>query len=71
MQPQQQMIQQTGQSHQPIIIQQVQDNTVVWVTGVVVPLTIAIIGWWLQHKWRKQNPGMTLTWKNIKKSKEK
>ncbi len=52
-----------------IVIQQ--DNTAVWVAGVIVPVAIAIIGWWLQHKWRKDNPNMPLTIANIKKSREK
>ena len=30
-----------------------QDNTLLWVSGVVVPLVIAIVGWWLVHRRRK------------------
>lgn len=41
------------------------------ITGVVVPLVIALVGWWLQRRWKNENPGMKLTWENVKKSREK
>jgi hypothetical protein len=47
------------------------DYTLIMVTGVLVPLLIAMVGWWLQHRWRKQNPDMQLTWENVKKSRDK
>lgn len=54
--PQQQMIQQTPTAAERIIIQQESDNTAVWVAGVVVPLLIAGIGWWFQHKKNESKP---------------
>mgnify|MGYP003657178558 CR=1 FL=1 len=48
-----------------------QDNTIVWVAGVAVPLLIACVGWWLQHTWRRQNPNTPLTVANYKKSRTK
>ncbi len=61
-------------SEQQTIIQVVApppDYTLIMVTGVLVPLLIAMVGWWLQHRWRKQNPDMQLTWENVKKSRDK
>ena len=59
------------QPAEPTVVIIEQDNTAVWVAGVAVPLIIAIVGWWLQARWRKQHPGMELTLANIKKSREK
>lgn len=65
-------MEQQTQTTAPIIVHvPAQDNTAVWVAGVAVPLIIAIIGWWLQHKWHKANPNMPLTVANYKKSREK
>lgn len=36
------------------IVQPPPDNTLLWVSGVVVPLVIAIVGWWLVH--RRKSP---------------
>ena len=48
------------------------DNTMLVVTGtIIVPLLIAGITLWFQHKWRKDNPGMPMTLANLKKSREK
>ena len=54
-----------------VVVVQQTDWTPIIVTGVVVPLLIAAVGWWLQARWRKQHPNMPLTIANIKKSREK
>lgn len=59
--------QQTAISGQPQIIV-VEDGGPWIITGVVVPLVIALVGWWLQRRWKDNHPGMKFTWKNIKKS---
>lgn len=45
---------------QEIVIDVGKDNgggdstTLIVVTGVVVPVFIALVGWWLQSKWRRK-----------------
>ncbi len=59
------------QTIQVQVIQPPPDYTLFIVSGVVVPLLIAVVGWWLQARWRKANPGMDLSWQNVKKAREK
>ena len=61
--PQQQ--QWTQQTVQPQIIV-VEDGGPWVITGVLVPVLIAIVGWWLHRRWAKQHPGEKL-WHRKKK----
>ena len=54
-----------------VVVVQQTDWTPILVTGVIVPLVIAAVGWWLQSRWRKEHPGVPLTIANIKKAREK
>ena len=62
---------QQQQTIQVQVIQPPTDYTPLIVSGVIVPLLIAAVGWWLQSRWRKANPGMDLSWQNVKKAREK
>lgn len=31
------------------------DYTFLWVSGVIVPIVIAAVGWWIQHKRHKKD----------------
>ena len=48
------------QMNQEIVIDVGKDNgggdstTLIVVTGVVVPVFIALVGWWLQSKWKRK-----------------
>lgn len=36
------------------VVQPPQDNTLLWASGVIVPLIIAMVGWWI-HSHRKKD----------------
>ena len=67
--------QQQQQVAQKTIVVQVEtppsNDALIITTGVVVPLVIAMVGWYLQSRWRKNHPGVPMTLENVKKRMKK